>query len=142
VPRDLDKKSEYDRRRYGANREQIKARAGQWHRDNYTLMIGRRHSLWRKYRLRLDDYEDMVDAQSGLCLVCGKPESQIDSRTGHPYALAVDHCHDTGVIRGLLCAQCNRGIGNFKNDPASLRSAAAYLEGVKGPTGLPQQEEA
>lgn len=137
-PRDKAKKAAYDREYYLSKCEEKKDRSHRWHRDNYTLMAGRKHSLWKKYRLRLEEYEALVESQNGVCIVCSRPERTVDPRTVQPYALAVDHDHETGVIRGLLCAHCNRGIGNFHDAPDVLRAAAAYLEGVRGLAHAPQ----
>lgn len=75
-----------------------------------------------KYGLTLDDYDRLHSAQEGRCLIC-------DTETD--YNLAVDHCHDTGEVRGLLCIPCNVGIGNLGDDPDRLRAAADYLENYR-----------
>ena len=62
----------------------------------------------------------MHDAQGGLCAICGRKQPE--------KWLAVDHDHETGVIRGLLCSRCNSGLGQFKDNPDRLRLAADYLE--------------
>lgn len=76
------------------------------------------------------EYFAMVEAQNGLCAICRRPESRHD-RKGVRYLLAVDHCHTTGAVRGLLCQECNKGLGAFQDDPDRLRAAAAYLNGVR-----------
>lgn len=53
----------------------------------------------------------MVEAQDGMCALCGKPESV--KRNGRVVRLAVDHCHETGRVRGLLCFGCNVSIGRI-----------------------------
>jgi hypothetical protein len=84
------------------------------------------HQLKRSYSLTLEEYEARFAEQKGLCLICGNPETMI--RHGKLVRLAVDHCHRTGVVRGLLCSNCNRALGLLGDDPALARSAAAYLE--------------
>lgn len=64
----------------------------------------------------------MLDEQGGKCLICGATESFGSHR------LAVDHCHDTGLIRGLLCKACNVGIGNLRHDIHYLANAIKYLQ--------------
>ena len=73
-------------------------------------------------------YDDMHEAQNGCCKICGTNKS-----TGRGKKLEVDHCHRSLQIRGLLCHRCNTGLGYFKDDPAILQSAIAYLAegGVK-----------
>ena len=63
----------------------------------------------------------MLEAQNGKCLVCGDTESYLGHR------LAVDHDHQTGAIRGLLCKGCNLGLGNLKDRADLMDKAAAYL---------------
>lgn len=63
-----------------------------------------------------------MDRQGGVCAVCGCPEK--NSRYGR---LAVDHNHENGEVRGLLCDSCNNGLGRFGDNPDRLISAAAYL---------------
>jgi hypothetical protein len=80
--------------------------------------------LEKKYGITLEIYAEMYRAQNGLCAICGNGPSK-GSWHGK---LGVDHCHDTGAIRGLLCDDCNVGIGRLKDDPERLRKALQYLE--------------
>ena len=81
--------------------------------------------LRRNYGITIADYNRMLDAQNGCCDVCGKTEkTEIAGRT---LSLAVDHDHATGVVRGLLCSNCNTAIGLLGDDPALLDAAKAYL---------------
>ena len=90
----------------------------------------RRHSknvvLFRKYGIRLVDYERMSEAQGHVCAICGKAETM--TIRGVPAQLAVDHDHATGRVRGLLCVKCNMLIGGAHHDPAILRAAIGYLQ--------------
>ena len=77
--------------------------------------------LRRTYGITLDNYNAMYEAQNGLCAICGKPD-EVEGRR-----LAVDHNHDTGQVRALLCGNCNRGLGNFQDDTNMLVKATRYL---------------
>lgn len=72
-----------------------------------------------RYGITLDRYEAMVREQNNQCAICEIVP------TGR--RLAVDHDHTTGVVRGLLCANCNRGIGNFRDNADLLALAALYV---------------
>lgn len=76
--------------------------------------------MLKKYGLSYSDWELLLIRQNHVCAICKRPE------TGK--TLAVDHCHRTGKVRGLLCAKCNQGIGMFDDNASSLRTAAEYLE--------------
>lgn len=77
--------------------------------------------LWR-YGVTPEKYAEMYVKQDGRCAICGVHEDEL------PKQLGIDHCHETGLIRGLLCDPCNNGIGRFKDDPELLQKAAKYLE--------------
>lgn len=81
----------------------------------------RLHLLTRRYGLTPEDYQRLLDSQGGACAICGREQSA-------NVALAVDHDHDTGVIRGLLCHRCNSGIGSLGDSVALLKLAIWYLE--------------
>lgn len=75
------------------------------------------------YNLTDEAYDDLYKKQNGCCAICHRKEDQFKSR------LSVDHDHETGEIRGLLCGFCNhRIVGRFKRG-GPLKNAAAYLEG-------------
>lgn len=77
--------------------------------------------------LSLWDVQNRLYAdQDGLCAICHKAET--DTHQGRRKSLSLDHCHDTGAIRGLLCGRCNRGLGMFLDSPEFLQAAAHYLE--------------
>lgn len=75
----------------------------------------------RMYGISLEDYNKMLKNQNEVCAICSKV-----CITGR--ALAVDHCHKTGKIRGLLCAHCNTALGRFNDDPVMLEKAIKYLK--------------
>lgn len=75
------------------------------------------------YGITLDEYREMLESQDGRCKICSKTAEEL----GEP-RLSVDHDHETKVVRGLLCGNCNRGLGKFRDDPGLLRSAIQYLE--------------
>ena len=79
--------------------------------------------ICRGYGLTLDKYHQMVKKQGGGCAICGSKQAKT-ARNGR---FCIDHDHDTGKVRGLLCAPCNRGIGLLGDNPDRLKSAAEYL---------------
>jgi hypothetical protein len=88
------------------------------------------HSNKRKYRdwelkrifgITIEDYERMLSEQKGVCAICGGIENKSHR------SLSVDHCHSTGTIRGLLCSNCNLGLGNFQDNVLFLEFAIKYL---------------
>lgn len=78
----------------------------------------------------------MLASQDGVCAICERPEKVIDPRNGRIKALAVDHDHGTGDIRGLLCQNCNKGLGNLGDSVEILMAAAAYLIGRSSAEGV------
>jgi hypothetical protein len=78
----------------------------------------------RLYGLTLDEYDALVARQNGLCAICGEPPIK-----GRGRRLVVDHDHQSGRIRGLLCGACNVAIGYLREDPLLFDRAKAYLTG-------------
>jgi len=74
-----------------------------------------------------EQYQSLLDTQGGRCAICGVPEGHRSCR-GKKCRLAIDHDHRTGEIRGLLCNNCNRALGRFKDSIAILESALRYLK--------------
>lgn len=85
--------------------------------------INRRSRLKRFFGITLEQYDGMLAAQGRCCAACGSSDSG-DRRFD---TFAVDHDHDTGKVRGLLCANCNRALGLVKDDPDTLVALAAYV---------------
>ncbi len=88
----------------------------------------REQKLKMSYGLTLADYDRMFAEQGGVCKICKKPQQVKRKGLGIAYHLAVDHCHKTGKVRGLLCDNCNSGLGHFKDDKMNVLQAAIYLE--------------
>lgn len=97
----------------------------QAHRDQNRNSY-RDKSLRASFGISLAEYEEMLASQGNVCGACGGAET--DTHYGKLRRMAVDHCHTSGRIRGILCGSCNKGIGHFKDDPVLLRKAADYLE--------------
>lgn len=84
--------------------------------------------LQRKYGISKEQWAQMYEAQGGVCALCKVP-----GRTGRHDKLAVDHCHETGRVRGLLCAACNVSLGILGDNPEKLRRALNYVTGGQAP---------
>lgn len=82
----------------------------------------------KKYGLSVEDYAAMFEKQHGACAICKRPETLRHHSNGRIKSLAVDHDHETGDVRGLLCGACNMGIGNLDEDCERMLSAIAYIE--------------
>jgi hypothetical protein len=88
-----------------------------------------------RYGITMEQYEDMFEAQKGVCAICGRPETAV--RKGVPQRLAIDHDHACcsggkscgQCVRGLLCQSCNHLLGNAGDNPERLIQAVRYLEG-------------
>jgi len=76
----------------------------------------------RGYYISDEGRQKLVLEQNGKCYICGKPETELKD------GLRVDHCHKTGVIRGMLCNRCNLGIGHFEDNIDFLHKAVEYLQ--------------
>lgn len=114
------------------NRDMINARQREWSKAHYDPVkqsaryqerkAGRVNGdLLRKYGITLSEYESLLEEQGGVCAICASPPTT--------KRLAVDHCHTTGEVRGLLCERCNRGIGLLGDSLERVESAARYLQG-------------
>lgn len=118
-----------------ARREEYNAAARRRRRDNpaareygkrYYAENGHRYRLSSrvgKYGLTVEDFEGMRWAQDNRCAICAEPAGDAE--------LCIDHDHETGLVRGLLCHYCNRGIGQFREALHLVEAAAEYLRGAR-----------
>lgn len=126
----------YSPEHYLANKEQYAAKSKAWREKNKEKARQNRkrhyeenkqknleqmawYSLKRKYGLTQKEYTEMLDKQKGVCAICGGVCTR---------RLAVDHDHETGKVRGLLCNNCNRGLGHFQDNVGFLDAAIRYLK--------------
>jgi predicted nucleic acid-binding Zn-ribbon protein len=108
-----DSKSEY-RKQYYESEKGVSVNRASWLKTNYNLS--------------LDDYQQMLNEQNGVCAICGKTA---ESKSVRVKNLSVDHDHVTNSVRGLLCTPCNRALGMFEDNIDILKSAVNYLSKFK-----------
>lgn len=126
--------AEIQKRSRQRNPEAARKRASEWHKNNHArhlaYMADRRKTHAEQiaaskrksaFGITLADYNAMLEKQNHQCAICGKSPEQNQKR------LAVDHCHTTNKIRGLLCSTCNKAIGLFSDNIPQLQSAIQYL---------------
>ena len=82
------------------------------------------YNIKRQYGITAVQYYMMLDSQGGRCAVC-KGTDEVNSARN--YRMPIDHCHETGKVRGILCTNCNRAIGLLGDNVGNLESAIAYL---------------
>lgn len=102
--KDRDKRLEYQRKHWRENR------------DRYSAL-----KKFYAYGITPEQYADMLSQQEERCAIC-----QRDLDLGRD--TCVDHCHKTGIVRGILCSNCNYGLGQFKDNQDVLREAIKYLD--------------
>lgn len=122
-----DWRRSYDKSRKGQNAERQRRwvakdreRAKRSHYNSY---------LKKNFGIDIQQYEALLASQGGVCGCCGRsPEQNVKDPKGMPRRLGVDHDHETGAIRGILCHACNASIGQLGDTLDGLRRAVAYLE--------------
>jgi hypothetical protein len=96
----------------------------EWARQHPTEWERSRRKSWlkTKYGMSPEQYDALLAAQGGVCAICKNPPT--DSRG---FRMHIDHDHETGAVRGILCGSCNNGLGNFKDSPDLLVTASCYV---------------
>lgn len=92
-----------------------------YHSDEIYRLAANASRFRRVYGITIDEFIEMRDSQGNTCAICHGPQSS-------DRALSVDHNHETGLVRALLCDNCNRAIGLLQEDPERARTLADYLE--------------
>jgi len=133
---DKEKKKEYDKNYYlknkikfrnsdkkykEKNRELLREKNAVYRKNNPSVayLSRRKAQLKMRFNISLNEYDNLLDKQGGVCKICKTKESR--------KVLCVDHNHNTGKIRGLLCSKCNRGIGLLGDNIDLLKVAIKYL---------------
>jgi hypothetical protein len=80
----------------------------------------RARKIKKKYGITIQEYDAMLEKQGGGCALCGKKKMR--------YRLAIDHCHSTGKVRGILCFRCNWALGILGDTPAGVSKALSYIQ--------------
>ncbi len=112
--------AQYERTHAGPDLKESHRRASrEWHRRNPEYV--RNAHLNRQYGISSVEFQELLAKQNGVCAICGGTQAD----PARP--LAVDHDHDTGRVRGLLCDPCNQGLGGLQDSPELLKRAIEYL---------------
>lgn len=107
--------------------EELQRRAKLWRHNNPERYLN--ISYKRLYGITYERYMELLAEQNYVCKMCNEPEVLLNRSRDGIRRLAVDHCHKTGAVRGLLCTACNTGLGCFKEDKQKLLNAIRYIEG-------------
>jgi hypothetical protein len=121
-----EEKEEYNRknRLHYKNNKGKKAEYAKLRRKNYPR-IYRDREYKNKYNISITEYDAILEKQNRACAICKIPQSELN------YQLAVDHCHDTKKVRGLLCRSCNLAIGYFRDNVQVIENSIHYLKKFK-----------
>mgnify|MGYP001233749649 CR=1 FL=1 len=114
---------------YEQNRDKYLSQMKEYYRSldpNDVREKGWRNKLKTQFGMSVEDYDLLLEEQGGVCAICRQKETQ--KHKGRIIRMAVDHCHDTGEVRGLLCRACNTGIGLLGHDTERLTAAIQYLD--------------
>ncbi len=145
TPEWREKAREYYKEYSVKNRERLREKAREYEKNNREQVRAsqKRHQLTekyastrvrlhlaRKFKMTVEQYNAMLEAQGGVCKICSlKCGMRRKGRSIPVMPLSVDHDHVTGKIRGLLCGKCNSAIGFFRENTGIMEKAIAYLKG-------------
>ena len=102
-----------------------------YNRENAHVIRGNKIKVYwpgTNWREASENYKIMRENQNGVCALCSRPERRQHAVTGTTWDLAIDHCHETGLVRGLLCNSCNRGLGLLGDKVETLEKVLLYLK--------------
>ena len=120
-------------RKYYAKRQQARGIEVKPYKRKVTGTINLEPRALKQYGITQEEFDTLYEEQIGMCAICHtalkKPWS--DAQKKLPHVVAIDHNHITNTVRGLLCRQCNLGLGNFKDDLWRLKNAITYLENAQ-----------
>jgi Recombination endonuclease VII len=94
-------------------------------RQRISLQDNNDKQLWYNYGITRAEYNALSEEQHGLCASCGNEERGM--MNGKHKSLAVDHCHVTDAVRGLLCADCNTALGHLRESPERVEALLVYI---------------
>lgn len=116
---------DYQKQWRASNPDKNKATAKRCYQKNRISLLkrARKSQLKRYYGITTEEYKVILETQNYRCAICGKHKDLIKNG----YDLAVDHCHKSGKVRGLLCSTCNLSLGGFKDSEELLLKAIIYL---------------
>jgi hypothetical protein len=132
-----DRIAQYEREWRKKNAEKIAKKKSDWYFNNKDVrkeyldknkerfkevrQIHNKKLKFKGYNITEEQYLEMFNNQNGCCVICGTPQNELKC------ALHIDHNHETGKIRGLLCMKCNRGIGYFNDNIEKMKNAIDYI---------------
>lgn len=121
-----EKRIHYSKKYYREHMKEIKISSKRYHQNHRKdrNIKARIYGLKHTYNLSLEEYNNILKLQGGVCAICKKQETRIIK--GTIASLCVDHNHKTGKVRGLLCYHCNVGLGIFR-DGRLLKRAIKYI---------------
>lgn len=120
--------AEYYNKKRAENREAYNASQREYRKNTPTekrRADRKRYHLMQAYGITVEQYEEMYEKQERCCAICK------DELPKHGKNVHVDHCHETGNVRGILCSRCNTGIGQLRHDPRIIEAAITYLTRVE-----------
>jgi hypothetical protein len=126
---DPERFRQYYRRRYTKDRDKILAANRKWALANREKV--RSYKRQWNYGMTPEEFKERLVQQDGRCEICGIELHLVlnlnKDGSVRGTGICVDHCHETGAVRGLICSSCNKGLGHFKDDPERMLAAIQYL---------------
>lgn len=127
-------KRKMDRENNSNYHQRQKELAAKWYHENRLQVKDNAHRnrLKKVYNLSVEEYSKMLEEQNYVCAICKQPETLRDHRYGVIKHLCVDHNHETGQIRGLLCCRCNRAYGKLEESQQIIENMLIYHKKYSG----------